>query len=169
MRRDTRHNLFAGSFLILGVWGLAAGLNASQHATIEGPAYIVDGDSLRVGSRSIRLLGIDAPEYSQSCTDGSGKVYMCGLRARDRLSELIAGRHVQCHPRKEDIYHRTLSFCYVDGIDLSARMIASGMAVAFGDEGPKYSDLEYHARQGKLGLWSGSFDRPQHWRQTHAR
>jgi endonuclease YncB( thermonuclease family) len=34
---------------------------------VTGPAVIVDGDTLWVGSQETRIHGIDAPETSQSC------------------------------------------------------------------------------------------------------
>ncbi|HLA03356.1 MAG TPA: thermonuclease family protein, partial [Aestuariivirga sp.] len=33
----------------------------------SGSVHVVDGDSLRKGDTDIRLHGIDAPEYRQSC------------------------------------------------------------------------------------------------------
>lgn len=38
----------------------------------------VDGDTFVIGGENIRLKGVDAPEYGQSCKDASGKGYACG-------------------------------------------------------------------------------------------
>ena len=34
---------------------------------ISGNANIIDGDSIKIGSKKIRLFGIDAPEIKQKC------------------------------------------------------------------------------------------------------
>lgn len=34
---------------------------------VSGPAYAVDGDTLILNDRQVRLAGIDAPELDQSC------------------------------------------------------------------------------------------------------
>ena len=33
---------------------------------------VIDGDSIFIGKREIRLSGIDAPEYKQSCYNAAG-------------------------------------------------------------------------------------------------
>ena len=35
--------------------------------TIIGKPKIIDGDSLHINSKKIRLLGVDAPEINQKC------------------------------------------------------------------------------------------------------
>lgn len=57
---------------------------------IEGPAEVIDGDSLRVGGTGVRLFGVDAPEYSQSCFS-NGSPVACGIMAKDALEGLIGG------------------------------------------------------------------------------
>ena len=42
-------------------------VSASTLADIIGPARVVDGDTLQVGSIRIRLSDIDAPERRQTC------------------------------------------------------------------------------------------------------
>ena len=44
-------------------------LGGSAKAAISGRAHVVDGDTLRIAGRSIRLHGIDAPEVGQQCTN----------------------------------------------------------------------------------------------------
>ena len=52
---------------------VVAGLKVTGLLTIEtGPVRVIDGDSLRRGDAEIRLSGIDAPEYRQSCKDEKG-------------------------------------------------------------------------------------------------
>ena len=49
----------------------------------------VDGDTFEIGGENIRLKGIDAPEYSQSCKNESGKGYACGKESLNALKQLI--------------------------------------------------------------------------------
>ena len=49
-----------------GVW-----TDQRQPVPIAGQKiYVVDGDSFVVGTRKLRLDGIDAPELKQTCNDG---------------------------------------------------------------------------------------------------
>src|SRR5262249_53482378 len=60
--------------------------HVASGAPIVGQAWVVDGDSLRIAGTSIRLEGIDAPEWDQSCTDSGGpRAANCAVSS--------AGRH----------------------------------------------------------------------------
>src|SRR3546814_5924386 len=48
-----------------------------------------------VGSRLVRLHGIDAPHRRQNCVSGVA-AWACGERAARRLAELADGRDVSC-------------------------------------------------------------------------
>ena len=50
---------------------------------------VVDGDSLEINNKKIRLIGIDAPEYYQTCFDEDGLEYDCGFDALEYLQNLI--------------------------------------------------------------------------------
>ena len=67
-----------------------AGLLASPLAaeTITGTVEVIDGDSLVLAGRQIRLVGIDAPEYDQTC-DRAGQSWACGAEAKAQLAELV--------------------------------------------------------------------------------
>lgn len=65
---------------------LSAALPSSSYAeTLVGQPRIVDGDTVVMDGKSIRLDGIDAPETDQACHDRDDKRTACGLIARDRL------------------------------------------------------------------------------------
>src|SRR5437762_5667666 len=59
---------------------------------LTGPVRVVDGDTLVLGERHIRLEGIDAPETDQVCLDTVGRRWTCGITARDYLAAYIAGQ-----------------------------------------------------------------------------
>lgn len=119
---------------------------------------VVDGDSLRIGDRNIRLVGIDAPERAQTCRDGRNREWACGTAATARLTELIARGPVTCTPKGHDRYGRTLAVCSSGAItDLGQALVREG-----------YADAEAEARAAGRGLWQGAFERPQDWRRRHA-
>ena len=130
---------------------------------LTGTAQIIDGDSLRVAGRELRLKGIDAPEGRQSC-QRDGRDWPCGEAAADRLRELTWRRTVTCDVVETDRYNRGLAFCKVEGEDINGRMVADGMAVSFGG----YAAEEAAARSARRGLWSGTFERPHDWRRRNS-
>src|SRR5688572_28446933 len=72
-------------------------------APLSGMGRSIDGDSLMVGEREVRLFGIDAPEFTQTCTR-DGQAWSCGSAAADQLSKLVSGKQVSCQPRGTDKY-----------------------------------------------------------------
>jgi len=133
--------------------------------------FVVDGDSLRIGNRMIRLEGMDAVELHQLCRGNDGAQWSCGLEARGALSSMTARGGLVCESRAADQYGRALSFCSTKGSpDLAADLVAQGWAVS-GDgrsDGP-YGAEQDEARSGGRGIWRGSFERPADWRTAHPR
>lgn len=89
-----------------------------------------DGDSLRCGSRRIRLAGIDAPEL-HGCRGRPGRrcVPGDGYAARRRMASLIRGKSLRCEPVGRS-YDRTVARCALpNGRDLSCAAISAGVAV----------------------------------------
>ena len=64
---------------------------------VEGFAKVIDGDTIIIDKKKIRLLGIDAPEIEQHCKKPwiqfnfitLNKKYKCGLVAKERLGKII--------------------------------------------------------------------------------
>ncbi len=136
---------------------------------IAGRAHVVDGDSLEVAGRRIRLFGIDAPESRQDCRDGRGRFYACGMKARDALASAIGGGAVACTPVGES-YDRDVAICIAGGRDLSETMVRQGHALELAQHSRgRYTAAERDARAGRRGLWAGDFERPAQWRQEHPR
>ena len=82
---------------IVGVAILLTFSGAATGATVIGIARVLDGDTIKIGSTSIRLFGIDAPEMAQSCRSAAGTVYRCGEDAAERLRFLTQGRETYLH------------------------------------------------------------------------
>ena len=102
---------------------------APSAGVLSGPARVIDGDTLEVAGRRVRLHGRDAPERSQACERG-GRRYACGQAAARALAALLAGRAVRCTARGRNRYGRTVAVCRVGGADVGEAMVHSGWAVA---------------------------------------
>ena len=110
--------------------------------TVEGSVGIIDGDSLRVDGREIRLLGIDAPEAGQSCRDEADADWPCGRDAARSLRGLTANRNISCTGSAEDKYGRLLARCQAGELDLAAEMTRRGFAVSGARQDFAYSAEE---------------------------
>lgn len=146
-----------------GVAVAVAALDRSNLERIDGNVTVNDGDSLTIDGRRIRLVGIDAPELDQTCTDAAGRDYACGRRARSALAALVARGKVRCESAQRDRYDRLLAVCYADRVDINAAMVEAGWAVSYGD----YLLVETQAREAGSGLWAGRFDSPRDWRARY--
>jgi endonuclease YncB( thermonuclease family) len=162
--------VIAGLAALAELWRSAPALlgrpPAATGEAIAGRARAVDGDSLDIAGRRIRLFGIDAPEYRQDCRDSRGAVYACGEEARRALAVAIGGRGVTCTPVGSS-HDRTVARCEVDGRDLSEAMVRGGHALELRRfSGGRYSDAEREAREARRGLWQGDFTLPSEWRRA---
>jgi len=131
---------------------------------ITGPAKVVDGDTLRIDGIRVRLHGIDAPESRQVC-GSSGENWACGHMATLRLQDMTDGQSVTCKGSKQDRYGRKIAVCYVGDLDLNARMVRSGWALAYRRYAKDYIDEEEQAQAESVGMWRGPFDKPWSWRR----
>lgn len=127
---------------------------------------VVDGDTLRLGDRTLRLAAVDAPERGQTCTDQANRPFDCGAAAAEALSRLVNGRSVVCRVQGRDRFGRGLGTCTAGGAELNAGMVSAGWALAYGDE-PLMTLRELEARVAGRGLWAGGFTRPEEWRRRH--
>src|SRR5262249_37296221 len=130
---------------------------AASGAPLAGHAWIVDGDSIRIDGVPIRLEGIDAPEWDQTCTDQDGRTWACGRAATRQLRAYTRDLTLTCRPRATDRYGRVVATCLLpDGTDVNARLVRDGWAVVY-DFGRTYAAEESEAKAAKRGIWSGAF------------
>ena len=152
----------------LGAYGFKL-WNAPPDAPIVGTAYVVDGDTVSISGRHVRLVDIDAPELHQDCRDSRGKPWPCGRSSAAALGGLLRGRELSCRARAYDQYHRALGVCSLpDGTDVNAWMVQQGLAVTSGFA-KIYGAQEAEARAARRGLWTGDFISPREWRRQHPR
>jgi len=89
--------------------------------------HVVDGDTVHVrpvaggAPRSLRLLGMDAPEI---CQEG-------GVAARDALNERVFQRQVQVQVQGTDDYGRDLVRLYLASEDVGQWMVQRGQAWSY--------------------------------------
>jgi endonuclease YncB( thermonuclease family) len=134
---------------------------------ITGIPRIVDGDTVQISQTKIRFAGIDAPETDQVCLDADGRVWACGITARDELIKHSGAREWTCELTGTDRYGRALANCFIDGEDVSARMVRSGLALSFVRYSHAYDADELAARNARAGLWAGAFIAPWDWRHRN--
>lgn len=136
---------------------------ASATAPVTGLARAKDGDSLMVSQTEVRLFGIDAPEFSQTCQRG-GTSWACGSDAADRLAALVTDKDVRCVSMGIDQHGRTLGRCTVGDVDINRAMVATGFAVAYRHYSSDYISAEESAKFNRRGLWAGTFEMPSDYR-----
>lgn len=152
--------LLVFAFLIVGV---------AQAADISGIPTIVDGDTVVIGGKDIRLLDLDAPESDQFCIDRNGEPWNCGIDARDALTKKLGARNWICVPNGKKTYKRILASCTADGENVSRWMIQEGLALSFDKYGYRYKADEREAMAAHKGLWSGAFIAPWEWRRRNCK
>ena len=154
--RFSKHGLVALALVLVSSFPLIPATHAlAGTAPIEGRAMVVDGDTLDIGGRRVRLEGIDAPEIGQTCGRAWLGSWDCGKAARRALDTLVAGQTVACQSKGLDKYGRVLGICYVGQRDINAEMVRAGLAWAFVKYSDTYVDTEAEAKAAKAGLWQG--------------
>jgi micrococcal nuclease len=80
--------------------------------------FVRDGDTIVVGPMPIRLNGLAAPEWDEPGGDA----------AMDAMIELVGGRTLRCELNGGRTHDRCVGVCYLEGKDISAAMVAAGVA-----------------------------------------
>lgn len=143
-------------------------LSVPAVAGVDGAVRVIDGDTLDVGGIRVRLHGIDAPEIGQTCKTADGESWDCGTWVSREVRARYQGRKASCDPVDRDRYGRVVAVCHVSGVDLGQALVRDGMAVAFRKYSKAYVDDEARAKQARLGLHAGTFQRPATHRQNRA-
>ena len=140
---------------------------------ISGNAQIIDGDTIKINSKKIRLNGIDAPEFKQMCKKTYltiifftfTKDYPCGKISTEKLKKKINNKVITCKILDIDRYKRLIGECYKRNLNLNSWLVSNGHAVAYRKYSKKYVSYETNAKNEKLGVWQGKFEMPWDYRR----
>ena len=140
---------------------------------ISGNAQIIDGDTIKINSKKIRLHGIDAPEFKQMCTKPYltiifftfTKDYPCGKISTQKLQKKINNKVITCKILDIDRYKRLIGECYKRNLNLNSWLVSNGYAVAYRKYSKKYISNEINAKNEKKGIWQGKFEMPWNYRR----
>lgn len=161
--------LAVGSF----VWASSERAIA-RDSVFVGTAHVLDGDTIELNRANevpvrIRLEGIDAPEGGQRCARRTSDAWDCGQAAAYALRLLVDGREVTCSDLGLDRYNRVLGICLIEGRDINAEMVRSGLAWAFVRYSNRYVVEEAEARSFGRGVWQAPTMPPWDWREQQRR
>lgn len=148
-------------------------VRSEEFKEISGNAQIIDGDTIKINLKKIRLYGIDAPEYNQKCKKtyltiiffSFTKDYLCGKISSEKLKKKINNKSIRCKILDIDRYKRFIGECYKGNLNLNAWLVSNGYAVAYRKYSKKYVSNEIKAKNEKLGIWKGKFEMPWDYRR----
>lgn len=163
------------TLIILLTFALSNFLNGKE---ISGIPKIVDGDTLHIKNYKIRFESIDAPEIKQKCKKDYFKIsyiigftlkknYSCGIISKKNLEKKVKNSEIKCILSSKDKYKRYLGTCYKGSLNLNKWMVRNGFAVAYKRYSKQYLNDENFAKVNKLGMWKGTFLRPEKWRKLN--
>lgn len=170
LKRQLGYSLFLLVALALWAWLEWRDRSPPSQPIESAAARVMDGDSFRMGSRTIRLAGIDAPELRQTCRTAENSEWPCGREARDNLARLIAAEGLHCEQRATDRYRRALAHCRTAAGDVAEAMVRAGLALGARD--PRFDEYPAamaEARAARRGLWQGDHQHPADWHAAHPR
>ena len=161
--------LLLGSAALRGGYGPTAYPPGPRREVVAPEDLVVlDGDTFRLGSRTLRLLGADTPESAAPWFDGDQEPWASLATERVRL-ELARARRVELVGLGiRGVYERELVHVVVDGRPLAAILVEAGLAYPtvrrYGDLGfPDYAlEIVRVARPPP-------FEPPWRWRSAHRR
>lgn len=143
---------------------------AAAQEVFEGPARIVDGDTLYIGKDKVRLYGVDAPEKAQTCRNSKGQPYDCGKLSLAALTEHVGNASLRCEVKNKDQYGRNVAACFLPRgwgakEDIGQWLVSNGHALAYRAYSKDYIAAEDQAHAEKVGVWQGDFTMPADWRK----
>nr|WP_305123397.1 thermonuclease family protein [Roseomonas sp. GC11] len=161
-------SIMALSALVLTGLGLPANLFGSAPREQDWNAAaaqirVVDGDTLRLGERTLRLAGLVSPVRGQTCSTASGVGFDCGGGAAEALAQLVQNRDLSCRVQGRDPFGRALGICQAGGVEANTALVAAGWALAEAGNTAMQA-AEQGARDARRGLWSFPEGAPASWR-----
>lgn len=137
---------------------------APAAADITGKPKVIDGNTIEIAGRHIRLFGVRAPERGATCAQGAVS-WPCGVNAEFALARMIGSNWVACVERGGETAG-VVAECHAAGRagpDIGAWMVEQGWARAGTGAPEVYVRLEARARAAGKGIWRGGFVPPEDW------
>jgi endonuclease YncB( thermonuclease family) len=140
----------------------------SHHETVPVPSAeelnappaqvaVVDGGTLRLRDRVVRLRGVEPPSRDTVCEARGGAGEDCGGAATNALAALVRDTPVACRITGADDLGRPFAVCRAGGDELNRAVIAAGWGRADRGE-PALKQAEDAARAGRRGAWATAGD-----------
>ena len=135
-------------------------LNAPLQAwSSRDTARVIDGDTIVLEGRKIRLLGVDTPEMARTRQGLKEECY--ALEAKLFLQSRLAGKKIKvkgdAKAPKRDRYGRELAWLYVEGRLINRDIIAEGYGFAVinfpNSKKSMMIEAEKTARKNRRGVW----------------
>jgi len=152
----------AGSVALL----LSAAAFAAAAEDISGRGRVVDSNTIEIGGRRVRLIGVDAPDLAQTCPTRKGEYYPCGQVAAQTLAALVKDGSLSCKGDRTDAAGRLVARCDIRGFDVGEQYVLTGRAFADPETGERYRRAEAKAESMREGMWRGEFQKPWDWRKA---
>ncbi len=112
---------------------------------------VLDGDTIVVNGKKVRLVYIDAPEKDQVSFDGIS----IGLYSADQLKKLIFRRMVTIKYSHKGHYGRIIGKVIYKNEDINLKMIDMGAAVlSRRTDDVRYKSANFLARLKRVGIYS---------------
>lgn len=116
-------------------------------------AQVLDGNTVQLKGKVIRLQGVDAPQLAQRCGSG-GDTWKCGAAAREELIRVVGKDPIHCDILSRDTLNRAIGHCTAGGRDLGLALIAGGFAKLDTNHPAAYEAAEAEARDNGRGVWA---------------
>jgi endonuclease YncB( thermonuclease family) len=139
-------------------------VTAPAWAGFGGVVSVIDGDTLDVGGKRVRLFGIDAVESDQTCENAQGVEWACGAAVSREVRGRYQGQKAICEAVTIDAYGRIVARCQVKGRDIGRQLVIDGLALAYRKYSREYVGDELRAARARRGLHAGRMMRPAQFR-----
>ena len=169
-------NIKSGAFFVLWILIVLIAFITSEWISIYYPTIavksnnikVIDGDTIMLDNKRIRLKGIDTPEIKQQCLSKSNKYIDCGVAAKINLKQIIANKTLECSNSGTDKYQRHLAYCFVNGTNINLELVKQGYARNYLQNNIFFIYYETVVKINKIGLWNTKFEKPGEWRKLHS-
>lgn len=129
------------------------GAGADQLDAPPAEVSVVDGATLKLRDRVVRLLGVDPPRRGATCQASDGAAFDCAAAATEALAALVWQVPVICRIHGQDELGRSYAVCEASHTELNRAQVAAGWARAEGAL-PGLKGEEARARAERRGLWA---------------